>query len=65
MKSPHRHHRSREASLNVSSFKKGGKKKSEAFFFPVLLEVNIQSAIAQRITKTSIGKLGNALHEIK
>lgn len=57
----------REASLNVSSFKKGKKKKEKAkhIFFLVLLEVNIQSAIAQCITKTSIGKLGNALHEIK
>lgn len=41
------------------------KEKAKHIFFPVLLEVNIQSVIAQRITKTSIGKLGNALHEIK
>lgn len=36
------------------------------FFFPsVLMEDSIWSVIAQNITKTSVGKLDKALHEIK
>lgn len=47
------------------TLKAGGEKKSRFFFSSVLLEDNIWSVIAQNITKTSVGKLGKALREIK